>query len=158
MTPAWRIDAADFGDPRLIALIEHHLSEMRGHSPVDCAHALDVSGLRTPDIELFVLSEGGAPIGMGAVRWIDADAFEIKSMRTHPDHLGRGVGRAVLEHLIVTASRRHATRISLETGSGPAFEAALDLYRKRGFRSGPAFGDYTATPFNQFFHLDLIPA
>ncbi len=158
MTATWRIDAADFADPGLIALIDHHLAEMRGFSPVGCAHALDASDLRAPNIDLFVVSEGEALLGMGALRRIDDDTVEIKSMRTHPDHLGRGVGRYLLEHLIREAERRGARCISLETGAGPVFEAALHLYRRRGFEPGPAFAHYAPTGFNQFFHLPLTPA
>jgi putative acetyltransferase len=76
-------------------------------------------------------------------------------MRTHPHHLRRGVGAALLEQIIVEARARGLRTLSLETGRGPAFEAALALYRKRGFVSGGAFGDYAASDFNQFMHLDL---
>ena len=76
-------------------------------------------------------------------------------MRTDPAHLRKGVGAAMLEHLIGIARERGYRRISLETGSGPAFEAALALYRKRGFVDGEAFADYTESAFNQFLHLDL---
>ncbi|WP_122464441.1 GNAT family N-acetyltransferase [Brevundimonas lutea] len=158
MSATWRIDAADFADPKLIALIDHHLAEMLGFSPIGCAHALDASDLRAPDVDLFTVSEGEALLGIGALRRIDDGEFEIKSMRTHPDHLGRGVGRHLLEHLITEAARRGARRISLETGTGPVFQAALHLYRRRGFEPGPAFAHYAPTGFNQFFHLPLIPA
>ena len=76
-------------------------------------------------------------------------------MRTHPDHLRQGVGAAILDHIIATSHAQGLTRLSLETGSGEAFEPALAMYRKRGFRSGGAFGDYEASAFNQFMHLDL---
>ena len=76
-------------------------------------------------------------------------------MRTHPDHLRKGVGAAVLEQIIASARSRGYSRLSLETGSGPAFDAALALYRRRGFENGQAFGDYEASAFNQFLHLDL---
>jgi putative acetyltransferase len=81
-------------------------------------------------------------------------AGEVKSMRTHPDHLRRGVGAALLEHIIGAAKARGMARLSLETGRGPAFEAALALYRKRGFVDGPPFADYAPSDFNQFLHLE----
>ncbi|MET0294214.1 MAG: GNAT family N-acetyltransferase, partial [Phenylobacterium sp.] len=80
---------------------------------------------------------------------------EVKSMRTHPDHLRRGIGAALLERIIEEAQARGLRRLSLETGRGAAFEAALALYRKRGFVQGPAFSDYQPSEFNQFFHLAL---
>jgi putative acetyltransferase len=76
-------------------------------------------------------------------------------MRTHPDHLRKGVAAALLDHLIAEARRRGYVRLSLETGRGPDFEPALALYRSRGFANGAAFGDYPASEFNQFLHLAL---
>jgi putative acetyltransferase len=76
-------------------------------------------------------------------------------MRTHPGHLRAGVAAAVLEAIIAAAMAKGLRRLSLETGSGAAFEPALALYRRRGFVSGGAFGDYEASEFNQFMHLDL---
>lgn len=76
-------------------------------------------------------------------------------MRTHPDFLRRGVGALVLETIIDAARAAGMARLSLETGSGPAFEPALALYRRRGFLPGEAFGDYEASAFNQFLHLAL---
>jgi len=92
---------------------------------------------------------------MGALKELDAAAGEIKSMRTDPAYLRRGVAAAMLEHLIAIAQERGYRRLSLETGSGTAFEPALALYRRRGFVDGAPFGDYTKSAFNQFLHLDL---
>ncbi len=158
MEPSWRIVPADFDDPGLQAMLQLHLDAMRRWSPPDSVHALDDAALKAPDVELFTLFENQTLLAMGALRSTADGTAEIKSMRTHPDHLGRGAGRAVLEHLISEAARRGFRRISLETGSGEAFEPALNLYRRRGFRNGAAFGGYKATAFNQFLHLDLAPA
>lgn len=76
-------------------------------------------------------------------------------MRTHPKHLRKGVAAEILEHLLNTARDRKYRMVSLETGSGPSFQAAVSLYSRFGFIQGGVFGDYTATSFNQFFHLDL---
>jgi putative acetyltransferase len=76
-------------------------------------------------------------------------------MRIHPAHLRKGVGAALLEHIIGAAQGRGLTRLSLETGRGPAFEPALALYRRRGFKDGGAFGDYVRSEFNQFLHMKL---
>jgi putative acetyltransferase len=80
---------------------------------------------------------------------------EVKSMRTHPEHIRKGVGAALLEQIIAAARSGGLRRLSLETGSGDAFEPALALYRKRGFVDGDAFGDYIKSDFNQFLHLSL---
>lgn len=158
MRPGWRILPADFDDPRLQALLALHLDGMRRYSPACAVHALDLSGLKAPGVTLYTLWQDDSLLGMGALRLHPGGVAEIKSMRTHPDHLGQGVARTLLEHLIDQARRQGCHRLSLETGSGPAFEAALNLYGARGFIRGGAFGDYTASDFNQFYHLDLQPA
>ena len=157
MDSRWRIAPADFDDPRLLDLLTLHLEAMRRWSPPDSVHALALSGLRAPGVTLFALWEDETLLAMGALKTAGDGVGEIKSMRTHPDHLGRGAGRAMLEHLIAEAARLDCRCVSLETGSGEAFEPALNLYRRRGFRNGAAFGGYEATDFNQFLHLDLTP-
>jgi putative acetyltransferase len=79
----------------------------------------------------------------------------VKSMRTHPDFLRRGLAAALLETIIADAQAQGLSVLSLETGSGPAFEPALALYRRRGFVNGEAFADYVLTDFNQCLHLRL---
>jgi putative acetyltransferase len=76
-------------------------------------------------------------------------------MRTHPDHLRKGAAAAILARIIDEARARGLRRLSLETGRGPSFDAAVALYRRFGFVNGGAFGDYEASAYNQFFHLDL---
>lgn len=136
-------------------LLALHLTGMRDSSPPGHSFALDLSGLQVPQVTVWSAWRGDAIAGVGALRMLGGGVGEIKSMRTHPEHLGQGVGAAILDHILSEARRRGLARLSLETGSGPAFEAALALYRKRGFRDGPAFGDYEKSAFNQFLHLDL---
>jgi len=150
-----RIVAADFDDPRVRDLLALHFAAMRGQSPADACHVLDLSGLQHPDIALYALWEDDRLLGLGALKALDAATGEVKSMRTRPDALRRGVGARILEHLIGEARARGYRRLSLETGSGPDFEAALALYRRRGFVDGPPFGGYAPTPFTTFLHLDL---
>ena len=94
-------------------------------------------------------------MGIGALKQLSAEAGEIKSMRTDPRHLRKGIGLAILNRIIAEAVERGYRRLSLETGSGPEFEAALHLYSKRGFENGEPFGDYKPTAFNQFLHMQL---
>lgn len=150
-----RFVAADFTDPSTLDLIDLHLEGMRRFSPPESVHALDRSGLTAPDVDLRIGLLDGRAVVMGAVRALPDGDVELKSMRVRPELAGKGLGRAMLEHLIDRARARGARRVSLETGSGEAFEPALGLYRARGFRDGPAFGGYQATAFNQFLHLDL---
>ncbi|WP_431355808.1 GNAT family N-acetyltransferase [Caulobacter segnis] len=138
-----------------LELLDLHLAGMHEHTPPGYVHAFDVSHLKVPEITFWTARSGDRVAGMAALRMLDDGLGELKSMRTHPDFLRRGVAAALLEHAIATAKQRGLSRLSLETGSGPGFDAALMLYRQRGFKNGPAFGGYQATDFNQFLHLDL---
>lgn len=136
-------------------LVALHLAGMNANSPPGHCFALDESGLTSPDVTVWSAWDGEAIAGIGALKALADGAGEVKSMRTHPDHLRKGVGGAILERIIEEARRRGYRRLSLETGSGDAFEAALAMYRRRGFVSGGAFGGYVASDFNQFMHLEL---
>ncbi|KAI9031458.1 acyl-CoA N-acyltransferase [Hyaloraphidium curvatum] len=149
------IRPADFSSPALLELLRFHLDEMRSSSPPGTAYALDLSGVQRPDVSLYTAWDGDALVAMGGLRELSPTHGEIKSMRTHPDHLRRGAGAAMLEHIIAEARWRGYARLSLETGSGPTFEAALAMYTKRGFAEGEVFADYGTSGFNRFFHLDL---
>jgi putative acetyltransferase len=149
------IKPGDFNDERVKALLTRHLEGMHANSPAGHVFALDWSGLQTPQISFYALWDNEELLGVGALKELDARSGEVKSMRTADGHLRKGVGATVLEHIIVEATKRGYTRLSLETGSGAAFAPALALYRKRGFVSGDAFGDYQKSPFNQFLHLYL---
>lgn len=149
------IKSGDFGDDRVKALLRRHLEGMHANSPAGHVFALDWSGLQKPEISFYALWDDEELLGFGALKELDPRSGEVKSMRTADAHLRKGVAAAILEHIIAEAITRGYTRLSLETGSGPAFEPALALYRKRGFVSGGAFGDYEKSPFNQFLHLEL---
>jgi putative acetyltransferase len=117
--------------------------------------ALDLSGLKAPCVTVWSAWHGGEIAGIGALKELGDGTGELKSMRTHPAHLRKGVAALLLEHIVAEAKARGLRRLSLETGSGPAFEPALALYRKRGFVEGEAFSDYRPSAFNQFLHLPL---
>ena len=136
-------------------LLRLHLEGMHASSPADGVFALDLSALRHPSIEVWTAWEGQAIAGIAALRSLGPRHGEIKSMRTHPAFLRRGVGAALLDHIIAIARGRGFARLSLETGSGEAFDPALALYRTRRFAEGDAFGEYSKSAFNRFLHLDL---
>ena len=146
---------ANLTDPRIIALIEYHQRELLASSPPGHAFVLDLSGLRAPEITVLADWDGDDCIAVGALKRIGNRHSELKSMRTHPDHLRKGVARRLLDALLALARSEGMRRISLETGSGEKFEPALALYRQNGFVNGPAFADYRLTDFNQCLHLDL---
>ena len=132
---------------------------MHEHSPPDAIFALDTSGLKRPDVEVWSAwaetPDGECIAGIGALRKLSAERGEIKSMRTHPDFVRQGVADAILGTIIARAQDLQMQWLSLETGSGVAFDAAIAFYRARGFEPGGAFGDYEKSDFNQFFHRDL---
>ena len=140
------------------ALLALHLSGMHASSPPGHVFALDLSGLQKPEVTVWTAWQREEIAGIGALKALGGRAGEVKSMRTHPDHLRKGVAAAILERIIQEARSRNFNRLSLETGSGPAFEPALALYRKRGFANGEAFADYEPSEFSQFLHLDLYDA
>ena len=150
-----QIVPGDLEDARVQDLLRAHLDGMHANSPPGNVFALDLSGLKAPGLDFYTAWDGGALMGMGALKALDDGSGEIKSMRTHLAHLRKGVAAALLEHIIAEARARNYYRLSLETGSGPAFDAALALYRRYGFVEGAAFGDYEKSDFNQFFHLVL---
>lgn len=142
-------------DPAVIALITHHQREARASTPQENAHAMGTDGLRHPDVSFWTMWEGETLLGIAALRQLSPGHGEIKSMRTAPAHLRRGVARALLTHLIALARTRGYARISLETGTAPMFAAANRLYEEAGFVDGPAFGGYPESPHNRFMTMAL---
>lgn len=150
-----KIAPADLADPRVQALIAFHQRAMVEGSPPGLSFALDLSGLQDDAVTVWAVELGGRVAAIGALKRLDATSAEVKSMRTHPDFLRQGIAAALLETIIAHARAQGLERLSLETGSGPTFEPALTLYRRRGFVNGPAFADYVLTDFNQCLHLAL---
>ncbi len=153
-----RIELADFECPQVLELLRLHLAGMHANSPPGAVFALGLSGLQRPDIKLYAAWNYDTLVGIGALKELAPDRGEIKSMRTHPAHLRQGVAQGLLDHLIEEARRRRYRWLSLETGSGPAFDPALRLYLANGFVNGPAFGDYSKSDFNQFLHRRIASA
>jgi len=152
---AFEIRQDDLTTEPVRALLAYHLRQMHENSPAGSVFALDLSGLQAPEVTVWSAWQGQALAAVGALKQLGDGAAELKSMRTHPDFLRQGAAAAILEHIIAQARAQGLRRLSLETGSGPAFEPALALYQRRGFVSGPAFSDYVASDFNQFLHLSL---
>jgi putative acetyltransferase len=145
------VRAGGLDDARVIALLELHARSMLASSPKDSCHFLDLSALKAPEVTFWSAWEEDELLGCGALKQLDPAHGEIKSMRTAPGHVRRGVAAALLERILETARERGYQRLSLETGSGPTFDAAHALYRRFGFIECSAFGDYRADdPFSRF--------
>lgn len=145
----------DLSSPQVRGLLALHLHGMHANSPPGHVFALDLSGLQAPEVTVWTAWSDNTLAGIGALKEIGDRVGELKSMRTDPAHLRQGVGARILEHIIEVARARGLRRISLETGTGGPFEAAVALYQRRGFVEGGVFGDYVETEFNRMFHLDL---
>jgi putative acetyltransferase len=145
----------DLSGEQTRSLLAFHLAGMHAASPPGNVFALDLSGLQVPEVTVWTARHEGQVASVGAIKMLVDGTAEIKSMRTHPDFVRRGAAAAILETIIMTAMTRGVRCLSLETGSGSAFEPALALYRRRGFVNGAAFGGYEASEFNQFLHMDL---
>lgn len=127
-------------------------------SPAEFAFALDHDRLVDPDVTLFGLRVDGELLAVGALKRLDDDHAELKSMHTAEEARGRGLGRRMLDHLLTTARARGYRRVSLETGSTDEFAPARSLYASSGFAACPPFADYQASGWNTFMTLELVDA
>jgi putative acetyltransferase len=150
-----RIVEGDFGDPRVIALLTMHVTNARAQTAPGSAHALDVAALQSPDISFWTIWDDESLLGMGALERLSPDHGEVKSMYTVPAARRKGVGTAMLRHIIAAARASGMSLISLETGSWDYFRAARTFYRKHGFEECAPFGDYVEDPNSVFMSLDL---
>ncbi|HEY5891139.1 MAG TPA: GNAT family N-acetyltransferase, partial [Acidimicrobiia bacterium] len=143
-------DAAD-----VQKLLARHLDFANEHSPREDVHALDVSGLLGPEISFFSIRSDGALLGVGAIKRIDDAHAELKSIHTAELARGRGVGRAMVRHLVVLATASGYSRLSLETGSMDAFAPSRRLYEALGFEVCEPFEGYGPSPNSTFMTLTL---
>jgi putative acetyltransferase len=148
-----RISPGDLNDPRVIGLLELHLATARANTAAGSAHALDLTGLRSPEIDFWTMWEAKTLLAVGALRRLSPEHGEVKSMHTAEAVRRRGFGGAMLRHIIATAKAQGISRLSLETGSWDYFRAARALYRRHGFSECPPFADYRPDPNSEFMTL-----
>jgi len=154
-TTTVHIEEDDLSRPEVQRLLTDHLADMHATSPAESVHALDLDGLRAPDIALYSAWLGDAVAGCGALKDLGDRDVELKSMRTSASFRGRGVGTVMLRFLLAEAGRRGARRVLLETGTQPFFEPAHRLYERHGFTSRGPFGAYADDPHSRFYELVL---
>jgi len=150
-----QIKRDDLTGAEIQQLLAEHLQCMAETSPPESRHALNLDGLRQPDITFWTVWEGVQLAGCGALKELESLHGEIKSMRTSRTHLRKGVGSAMLQHILAEAKRRGYRRLSLETGAMPYFEPARRLYQKFGFQPCPAFANYREDPNSVFFSREV---
>jgi putative acetyltransferase len=153
MRPTFRLDDLTGAPTR--ALIVRHLSGMHEHSPAESVHAFDIDKLRASDVTFWSAWIGEELAGCGALKTLDATRGEIKSMRVVDAYLGKGIGRAILEHLVAEARSRGMKSLWLETGSPAAFVPARKLYESAGFTACAPFDGYVDDPFSIFMTREI---
>jgi putative acetyltransferase len=149
------IRADDPRSPAIAPLLALHLGELRGVMTPEFAFALDADELAAPGIAFFSAWREGVLVGMAALKRLDDDAGEVKSMRATPPARGTGVGRALIRHVVAAARAAGHRRLHLETGTADTHAAAVGLYHSEGFVDGDAFADYAPSPHNRFMVLHL---
>ena len=150
-----RIVPGDLGDPRVIDLLQIHLKRARAETAPGSAHALDLAGLQSPDISFWTIWDDEVLLGFGALKRLSVDHGEVKSMHIIESKRGKGIGSAMLRHIMAAARAQAMSRLSLETGSWDYFQPARALYRKHGFVECAPFGRYLPDPNSVFMSLDL---
>jgi putative acetyltransferase len=132
--------------PDVRRLLDSHLTFARGQTPPEDAHALDVEDLADPTVTFFSVRHEGVLLGFGALKQLDQEHAEVKSMHTVEGARRQGIGRRIIEHLIAVSRERGYRRLSLETGSMDAFAPARSLYAGVGFEPCEPFGTYRTSP------------
>jgi len=142
-------------DPQVVALLEGHLDQMRQISPPESVHALDIPALRGPDVSFWVARDGAEVVGCVALKRLDAEHAELKSMRTLPSRVRRGIASRMLAYVLRHARAAGYRWVSLETGSEDFFAPARTLYARAGFQPTAPFADYTDDPNSVYLTLAL---
>jgi putative acetyltransferase len=153
MTLSFRLD--DLSGSDIQGLLQRHLDTMAERSPPESRHALDLTGLKAPEVTFWSIWSEVELVGCGALKELDPAHGEIKSMHTAQARRGQGIAAAMLEHILVEARGRGYQRLSLETGSMAAFAPAHALYSKYGFADCPPFDGYFEDPNSIFMTRTL---
>jgi len=145
----------DLTDKRIVDLLETHVTTALAQSPRESCHAFDVSGLQREAVSFWAAWHGDDLLGVGALMDLGGGHGEVKSMHTAQSARGRGVGSAMVRHIVATARERGYRRLSLETGSMDYFAPARALYARHGFAECGPFEGYRLDPNSVFLTLAL---
>lgn len=156
-SPHQSIKITDDGldDSRVQAMLLYHLNTARAATAQGSAHALDLSGLKSPDIHFWSAWDGDRVVAVGALKRLSDSHGEVKSMHTEQSCRRKGVGSTMLRHIIAQARAMRLSRLSLETGSWPYFLPAREFYKRHGFVECPPFGGYVPDPNSVFMTLEI---
>ena len=145
----------NFENPEVNTLLEKHFKELRSVSPEGSAHVLDIPGLKVESIKFWSLWEENKLIGCGALKFLEENHGEFKSIRVVDEFRKKGIGERIIEHLIGEAKKLEISKLSIETGAGEFFLPARNLFSKFGFKLCPPFAHYKEDPHSCYYTLNL---
>ena len=145
----------NFNNSEVNDLLKKHFIELRSVSPAGSTHVLDIDGLKDPSIKFWSLWENNKLIGCGALKFLEKDHGEFKSIRVADEFKKKGIGERIINHLIEEAKKLKISKLSIETGAGDFFLPARNLFSKFGFKSCPPFAHYNDDPNSCYYTLDL---
>tara|TARA_Y100000590_G_scaffold145723_1_gene167598 strand:+ start:1087 stop:1545 length:459 start_codon:yes stop_codon:yes gene_type:complete len=146
----------NFEDPKVNELLNKHFIELRSVSPKGSTHVLDIPGLKIPSIKFWSLWENENLIGCGALKFLEDNHGEFKSIRISDKYRNKGLGKKIIDYLIEEAIKLNIKKISIETGTGIFFEPARKLFKKCGFKPCDPFAHYKEDPNSCYFTIDLV--
>ena len=136
----------NFDNPEVLELLNKHFIELRSVSPEGSAHVLDIEGLKDQNIKFWSLWEDNLLMGCGALKFLNKEHGEFKSIRVEDRFRNKDNGIKILKHLIFEAKKLNIKRISVETGTGDFFTPARKLFNKCGFKLCKPFAHYKEDP------------
>ncbi len=145
----------NFDNPQVNALLKKHFIELKSVSPAGSTHVLDISGLKDQSIKFWSLWESNKLVGCGALKFLDKNHGEFKSIRVADNFRKSGVGKKIINHLIEEAKKLNISKLSIETGAGEFFLPARKLFLKFGFKICPPFAHYKEDPNSCYYSLDI---
>ena len=145
----------NFDNPEVIGLLKKHFIELRAVSPADSTHVLDIEGLKDKSIKFWSLWENNKLIGCGALKFLEKNHGEFKSIRVADEFRKNGIGERIINHLIEEAKKLKISKLSIETGAGEFFLPARSLFSKFGFKKCPPFAHYKDDPSSCYYMLNL---
>ena len=136
-------------------LLKKHFVELRSVSPAGSTHVLDIAGLKDPSIKFWSLWENNKLVGCGALKFLEKNHGEFKSIRVADEFRKKGIGERIINHLIEEAKKLEISKLSIETGAGEFFLPARTLFSKFGFKKCPPFAHYKEDPNSCYYTLNL---
>ena len=151
----FKIIEGNFDHPDVNELLIKHFIELKAASPEESTHVLDIPGLKAPSIKFWSLWDDSKLLGCGALKFLDKEHGEFKSIRIHDNFRRQNIGVKLIEHLIIEAKKLKIKRISIETGAGKFFEPARKLFEKCKFKPCKPFAHYKSDPNSLYYTLQI---